>query len=164
MPTAAVGSVPAVSDAVGERLEPDRFWRPARLPPSRQSAAARADQELLREYYSDYRETGGWPRKFPFETLDKFLANLDGDPNKRSTDHVGSFDWRYFLIEEGRSAKMPTVSVEFLDEIAYGCLRMVEYASNGNFEPSAYTHSYRLRWKRDRKRTDWLTVRMNSAG
>ena len=123
-----------------------------------------ADRELLREYYSDYRETGGWPRTFPFETLDEFLANLDGDPNKRGTDHVGSFDWRYFLIEEGRSAKMPTVSVEFLHEIAYGCIRMVEYAANGNFEPSAYTHSFRLRWKRDRKRTDWLTVRMNSAG
>ena len=123
-----------------------------------------ADQQLLRVYYSDYRETGGWPRTFPIETLDEFLANLDGDPNQRGTDHVGSFDWRYFLIEEARSAKMPMVSVEFLHETAFGCIRMVEYAASGKFEPSAYTHSFRLRWERDRKRTDWLTVRMNSPG
>ena len=122
------------------------------------------DQDLLREYYTDYRETGAWPQQFPFATLDEFLANLDGDPNMQGPDHMGSFDWRYFLIEEKRSAKMPTVSVEFLHEIGYGCIRMVEHAANGNFEPSAYTHSFRLRWKRDRKRTEWLTVRMNSGG
>ena len=52
------------------------------------------DQNLLREYYSDYRETLGWPRKFPFETLDAFLANLDGDPNHSGNDYIGSFDWR----------------------------------------------------------------------
>ena len=66
--------------------------------------------------------------KFPFGTLDEFLVNLDGDPNKKGDDHIGSFDWRYFLIEEKQSAKMPMVSVEFLHEIAYGCTRMVEYA------------------------------------
>ena len=42
-------------------------------------------------------------------------VNLAGDPNKKG-DYIGSFDWRYFLIEEKRSAKMPTVSVEFLHE------------------------------------------------
>ena len=123
------------------------------------------DQEILREYYSDYRATiGGDTGKFPFKTLDDFLANLDGDKNKRGDDHIGSFDWRYFLIEEKRSAKMPKVSVEFLHEIAYGCTRMVLHAQKGNFKPSRYTHSWRMRWKRDRKRRDWLRVRMNSEG
>ena len=122
------------------------------------------DKEILREYYTDYRETGGWPKKFPIEILDEFLVNLDGDPNKRGDDHIGSFDWRYFLIEEQRSAIMPMVSVEFLHEIAYGCTRMVEHVHNGRFEPSRYTHSWRMRWKRDLKRQDWLTVRMNSDG
>ena len=59
---------------------------------------------------------------------------------------------------------MPTVSIELLHEIAYGCIRMIEYAANGRFEPSAYTHSFRLKWERDEKRTHWLMVRMNSTG
>ena len=122
------------------------------------------DKDVLREYYIDYRETGGWPTKFPIETLDEFLKNLDGDINERGTDHVGSFDWRYFLIEEKRSAKMPTVGVEFLHEIAYGCIRMVEWTDNGSHEPLRSTHSWRLRSERDRKRMDWLMVRMNTEG
>ena len=121
------------------------------------------DKEILREFYSDYRAAiGGARGRFPFRTLDGFLTNLDGDPNKRGDDRVGSFDWRYFLIEEQRSAKMPVVSVEFLHEIAYGCIRMVEHANNGNFKPSQYTYSWRLKWKRDRKYSDWLMVRANS--
>ena len=124
------------------------------------------DKEILREYYSDYRATiGGYGGKSPFGTLDAFLVNLDGDPNKKGNDHIGSFDWRYFLIEEKRSAKMPMVSVEFLHEIAHGCTRMVEHVHNGNFELSRrYTHSWRMRQERDRKRRDWLDVRMDSEG
>ena len=122
------------------------------------------DQNLLREYYSDHRETLGWPRKFPFETLDAFLANLDGDPNHSGNDYIGSFDWRYYLIEKSRGAKLPMVGVEFLHEIAYGCIRMAKHAHSGNDEPSRYTHSWRLRERRNRKCTDWLEVRMNSDG
>ena len=123
------------------------------------------DKETLREFYTDYRETvGGGVDPFPFRTLDDFLVNLDGDPNNRGNDHIGSFDWRYFLIEENRSQKMPTVSVEFLHEIAYGCIRMVEHSHNGRFEPSQHTHSWRMRWKRSEKYRDWLMVRMNSEG
>ena len=123
------------------------------------------DKEILREYYSDYRATiGGYVGKFPFGTLDEFLVNLDGDPNKNRNDHIGSFDWRYFLIEEKRSAKMPTVSVEFLHEIAYGCTRMVEYAHTGNSNPSKYTHSWRMHRKRNKKQRAWLMVRVNSKG
>ncbi len=122
------------------------------------------DQDFLREYYVDYGETGGWPQKFPIATLDQFLANLDGDPNDWGSDHIGSFHWRYFLIEEQRSVKMPMASVEFLHEVVYGCTRVVAYAHNGNLEPSRCTHSWRMRWKRDRKSRDWLTVRMNSDG
>ena len=123
------------------------------------------DKDILREYYSDYRATiGGATGKFPFKTLDDFLANLDGDKNKKGDDHIGSFDWRYFLIEEKRSAKMPMASVEFLHEIAFGCTRMVEHAHHKKFDPSRYTHSCRMRWKRDRKRRDWLMIRMNSEG
>ncbi len=125
---------------------------------------AEEDRDLLREYYSDFRETAGWTSRFPFKTMDGFLDNLDGDQNRRGTDHVGSFDWRYFLIEEKRSARMPTVSVEFLHEIAYGCIVMVKGVANGDVEPSTCTHSFRLRWKRDRKRRDWLAVRMYSTG
>ena len=123
------------------------------------------DKETLCEFYTDYRETiGGRVGAFPFKTLDDFLANLDGDPNKQRDDYIGSFDWRYFLIEEKRSQKMPTVSMEFLHEIAYGCIRMVEHAQQGRFEPSQHTHSWRMRWKRNKKQRDWLMVRMYSEG
>ncbi len=121
------------------------------------------DKELLREYYSDYRATiGDDNNRFPLNTLDEFLKNLDGDQNKKGTDHIGSFDWRYFLIEERRSKKMPFISVEFLHEITYGTIRMVEYAHNGNFEPSQYTHSWRMRRERKEKFDDWLMVQANS--
>ena len=59
---------------------------------------------------------------------------------------------------------MPLISVDYLHEIVFGCTRIVEYASNGRFEPSPYTHSWRLQRERQRKCTDWLTVRMNSEG
>ena len=122
------------------------------------------DKKILREYYSDYRATiGGYGGKFTFGTLDEFLVNLDGDPNKKG-DYMGSFDWRYFLIEEKRSAKMPTVSVEFLHEIAYGCICMVEHAQHGSAEPSQHTHSWRMRRERNKKQSAWLTGRMNSEG
>ena len=122
------------------------------------------DKTVLREYYDDYQATiGGTVGAFPFKSLDDFLVNLDGDKNARG-DHIGSFDWRYFLIEEKRSKVMPTVSVDYLHEIAFGCTRVVEHAINSQSEPSRYTHSCRLRERREVKYNDWLTVRMNSEG
>ena len=122
------------------------------------------DQKALREFYSDYRATiGGNIGAFPFQTLDAFLANLDGDENERG-NHIGSFDWRYFLIEEAQTQPMPLVSVDYLHEIVYGCIRIIEYANNGHFEPSRYTHSWRMRGEREGKYSDWLDVRMNSDG
>ena len=42
------------------------------------------DRSVLRESYSDYRATiGGVVGAFPFESLDEFLLNLDGDENKK---------------------------------------------------------------------------------
>ena len=123
------------------------------------------DRRTLCEFYTDYRETiGGRVGAFPFKKLNDFLANLDGAPNKQGNDHIGSFDWRYFLIEEKRSRKMPTVSVEFLHEIVYGCIFIVKHAHNDSFKPSQYTHSWRMHHKRIKKYTDWLMVRKNSEG
>ncbi len=124
------------------------------------------DKQSLREFYTDYWETiEGGERAFPFKTLDDFLANLDGDPNKKGDDCIGSFDWRYFLIEETRSQKMPTVSVEFLHEIAYGCIRMAQHAHDGKSNPSRHTHSWRMHRERYiKKYRDWLMVRMHSQG
>ena len=123
------------------------------------------DQETLREYYSDYRATiGGYGSKFPLATPDEFLVNLDGDPNKKRDDHIGSFDWRYFLIAEKQSQKMPTVSVGFLHEIAYGSICIVEHAQHGSAEPSQHIHSWRMRRERNKKQSAWLTVRRNSGG
>ena len=120
------------------------------------------DKSVLREYYDDYRASiGGRLRQFPFESIDDFLVNLDGDKNKQG-NYIGSFDWRYFLIEEMQSKKMPLVSVDYLHEVAYGCNMILEYLVHGNFPPLGNTHSWRLRQKRQEKYRAWYTVRMNS--
>ena len=98
---------------------------------------------------------------FPFSALDEFLVNLDGGQNGKET---GSFDWRYFLIEQMRGQKMPLVSVDYLHEIVYGANSIVEYAHDSKWKPSGLTYSYRLRWDRREKYHHWLTVRMNSEG
>ena len=117
------------------------------------------DKELFREYYTDYRATiGGNRGEFPFETLDDFLSNLDGEADSNQ----GSLAWRYYLIEE--VPELPFVSVDYLHEIVFGCIQIVKYARNGRFKPSQYTHSWRLRWERKRKYDAWLNVRINSAG
>ena len=122
------------------------------------------DKTVLREFYDDYRASiGASGGSFPFESLDEFLLNLDGDKNERG-EHIGSFDWRYFLIEEKQSQEMPLVSVGYLHEIVYGCIRAIEYALNGRFEPLQETHSWRMRSEREENYRHWLIVRMNSDG
>ena len=123
-----------------------------------------ADKTTLREYYSDYKATiGGRIGAFPFDSRDDFIINLDGDKNANG-NYIGSFDWRYFLIEEKRSKKMPLVSVDYLHEIVYGCIRIMECAGNRLSEPARHTRSWRLRGQRTKKYSDWFMVRMNSEG
>ena len=123
------------------------------------------DKTVLREYYADYKASiGGRIGEFPLESLDEFLVNLDGDENEKG-GYFGSFDWRYFLIENNQSQVMPMVSVDYLHEIVFGCTRIVECVINDRFELSSqYTHSLRLRCQRETKYKDWLTVRMNLDG
>ena len=124
------------------------------------------DKDILREYYSDYKATAG-PElgAFPFTTLDEFLENLDGDPNTRGDDRVGSFAWRYFLMEETRSQAMPTVSIDYLHEIIYGCNQVVASTHENKFNPSKYTNSWRMQRQRDRMvYQHWFTMRLNSGG
>lgn len=120
------------------------------------------DKKVLREYYTDYRATiGGARGAFPFESVDDFLANLDGD--RRGDDHIGSLDWRYFLIEEKKSAKMPLVSVDYLHEIVFGATRIIEHAITGRSKPSQYTRTSRMSRQRRTKYHKWLNVRVNSS-
>ena len=123
------------------------------------------DKDLLREYYADFKAAvGGNIGSFPFKDLDSFLGNLDGDKNKKETDNVGSFDWRYFLIEERSSRRMPIVSVDYIHEIVYGCTRIFEHARFGTSEPYEFTWSWRMRRERTKKYMRWFTRRMNSHG
>ena len=120
------------------------------------------DQEVLREYYSDFQATiGGRVGAFPISSLDDFLVNLDGGRGDHGK-HVGSFEWRYCLIEEAGSAQMPFVSVDYLHEVVYGCVKMIVYEENSLFPPRRYTHSYRLRWDRRRAYGGWLETQMLS--
>lgn len=121
-----------------------------------------SDKLILREYFDDYKATAHSELgRFPFDTIEDFLENLDGDKDQRGR-YIGSFDWRYFLIEEMQSGKMPLVSVDYLHELTYGLTRIVEWAVYKRFHPSHRTHSWRLRWKRQQKYHDWNTVRINS--
>ena len=121
------------------------------------------DKEILREYYSDFRSTvGGRIGKFPIDSIDEFIVELDGE--RKRGKHIGSFDWRYFLIEKNQSQQLPLVSVDYLHEIVFGCTRIIESARNRQSYPFGYTRSWRLRWERTKKYDAWLTVRMNSNG
>ena len=122
------------------------------------------DKDVLREYYLDCRATiGGNMGQFPFDAIDPFLKNLDGGTNERG-NHIGSFDWRYFLIEEERSEAMPRVCIEYLHEITFGCIQILRFARIDRYNPYESTRSWRLREKRERKYQDWLSVRMTSVG
>ena len=119
------------------------------------------DQDVLRAYYDDFRHTFAGMTSFPLATLDDFLVNLDGARDNRG-QYIGSFDWRYFLTEEGSGASMPRVSINVMHEIVYGCVQLVKSIDKGDGKAGRATYSWRLRWKRSRLQQDWLTVRMNS--
>lgn len=121
------------------------------------------DQDVLRAYYDDFRHTFPGMSAFPLATLDEFLVNLDGTKNGRG-QYIGSFDWRYFLTEEGSGASMPRVSVNAMHEIVYGCVRLVISIERGDHNAGRATYSWRLRDKRSNDYWDWLMVRMNSPG
>ena len=121
------------------------------------------DQDVLRAYYDDFRAAFHDMVSFPLLTLDDFLVNLDGGRNARG-QHIGSFDWRYFLTEQGSGAPMPLVSINVLHEVTFGCVQLVGSIDKKDGKARGWTYSWRLRWGRSRRYEDWLTVRMNSAG
>ena len=123
----------------------------------------KGDKDVLREYYRDFRCASDGVESFPFSEIDDFLVNLDGGKNSKGK-HVGSCDWRYFLIEEMQAGRMPVVSIEFLHEIVYGAIRIAQYGVRKKFKPSRYTYSWRRHFERSRRYQDWLTVRMNLTG
>ena len=121
------------------------------------------DQDVLRAYYDDFRHTFPGMSSFPLATLDEFLVNLDGAQNSRG-HYIGSYDWRYFLTEEGSGASMPRVGINVMHEVVYGCVQLVRSIDKGDDKAGRVTYSWRLRWKRSDLYQDWLTVRMNSPG
>lgn len=122
-----------------------------------------ADQDQLRAHYDDFHHTFPEMNSFPLATLDDFLVNLDGARNSRG-HYAGSFDWRYFLTEEGVGKPMPLVSIHVMHEVAYGCVRLVEMIQKGDGDAGGFVYSWRLQWNRSGRYRDWLTVRMNMPG
>ena len=115
------------------------------------------DKKVLSKYYTDFKSSNNNKLGlFPFENLRVFLTNLDGGKNQHG-NYIGSFDWRYFLIEEQQSPEMSTVSIEYMHEVVSGCIRIIEHAINGCFEPSQYTTlSRRMRGERRNTYLKWL--------
>ena len=122
------------------------------------------DKVTLREYYTDFRAVICGGNTYPFETLEDFLVNLDGDLEEFNDEFIGSFDWRYMLIEDRQSDKFPFASVDFMHEIAYGATRIIHHAYNKIEDPRHVTISWRKRWIRKEKYEHWLTVRANTEG
>ncbi len=118
-------------------------------------------QDVLRTYYDDFRHTFPGMTSFPLATLDEFLVNLDGARDSRGA-YIGSFDWRYFLTEERSSTSMPHVSVNIMHEIVYGCVQLLRSIDKEDDEADFNTYSWRLRWGREERYEDWLTVQRNS--
>ncbi len=121
------------------------------------------DKDVLRAYFDDFRQSFPGIGYFPLKTLDAFLENLDGTKNDRG-HYAGSFDWRYYPIEEGSGAAMPLVNINVMHEIVYGCIRLVESLDKQDDSASKATYSCRLQWKRLPRYKDWLFARMNSPG
>ena len=118
------------------------------------------DQDVLRAYYDDFHHTFTGMSSFPLATLDEFLVNLDGAQNSRE-HYIGSFEWRYFLTEEGSGASMPRVSINVMHEVVYGCVQLVRSIDKRDGNAGGATYSWRLQWRRSTLQQDWLTVRMN---
>ena len=121
------------------------------------------DQDVLKVYYDDFFHASPNMNSFPLTTLEEFLKNLDGANDTRDR-HIGSFDWRYFLIEKSSSPSMPLVCIDFMHEVVYACVWLIESIHKRDNKGDRGTYSWRLRRKRAWRYHDWLTVRMNSPG
>lgn len=123
------------------------------------------DKKYLREFYKDYQAAkeyqaaiGGMIREFPFRSIDDFLKNLDGNENQ------GSFDWRYFIIEEKQGEVMPMVSIDYLHEIIFGCIRIIESVVEDKYYLPDYYYSLRMHHERYlEKYRGWINDRINSS-
>ena len=56
------------------------------------------------------------------------------------------------------------VSIDYLHEVAYGCIEIAKSIHFGNVDPLQFTHSMRMRAERVTKHISWLTKRINSDG
>ena len=91
------------------------------------------------------------------EAVREFLKELDGKAGS------ASFDWRYFLIESNENGVLAYLSIDFLHEVAYGTIRLIEEAKYKH-DALKQTYSYRCYRERQRKYLDWLSKRMNKPG
>ena len=121
------------------------------------------DKDLLREYYRDYRNEAATEHatRYRISMLGDFLMELDGQ--KHRGKRVGSFDWRYYFIENPRGEALPYVCIEFMHEVVFGVLRIAEHAAEGLHDPRRHTYSWRKRHARVRKHMRWLEGRMNGG-
>ena len=99
-----------------------------------------ADQNVLHEYYRDFRCACECAKNFPKAKILDFLNELDAGRK----DDKGSLAWRYSLIEESKGISLPLVSVEFLHEIIYGAIKVARHIINPSTpSPARFTYSQR---------------------
>lgn len=119
-------------------------------------------KSILRLHYTDFVNT--FP-KLAQETpneIDQFFKSLDGDHSR------GSFDWRYYLIEEPSEDQLPFVDINLIHEVVYSIYLVHRAIGNKSDKPEKRTYSFRLhderasilsRWYEYRKHfPDWVGI------
>ncbi len=118
------------------------------------------DRDFLRTYYEDFRICFPTVREFPLKTLDEFLKYLDG-PKSNQGQNVGSLAWRYYPTEKVCSKSMSLANIDFLHEVADGCVQLLRKELYGSERPP---YSYQLFQERTHVVLEWLGERWNRDG
>ncbi len=122
------------------------------------------DQDVLRAHHCDFWHAFPGLRWFrPPPPLDDFLENLDGRGVGRGKC-LGSVDWRYALTQEAAGASLPSVSINAMHEIMYGCVELLRSIQEGTGKASRADYSWRLHEYRWGFHREWLDSRLNSSG
>ena len=110
-------------------------------------------KNILRFHYSDFVKAFPGLGRNTLDEIDGFFQNLDGDQSK------GSFDWRYFLIEEQSSSKLPFIEMGLIYENVYSICRALEVYGNADDMHEEYTYSTYLACARRRVFLRWYEQR-----
>lgn len=113
-------------------------------------------KRILRSHYSDFLNASSISRQEIPNEIDDFFKNLDGDHSK------GSFDWRYYLIEEPSGNQLPFVDINLIHEVAYFIFTVHRVYGDTDHRHERDTYSFRLHEDRMNALRFWYESQMES--